>query len=175
MSSSSFPKTSSKDVGATSSGTGKRRPGTRLESLVLLSRTWKKKSKEGEAKKQPKKLVENSYQLSPPTDIFSKMAPMRGVLRETIEFYFRNVTEYSSQKCGQMSRFIAEEVKGKMKLLSSPRYKFVCHVTIGQQCDQDVTILSCCLWNAQHNLAVDYVFSKNDIYAIAFVYAMFQE
>ncbi|ELU01118.1 hypothetical protein CAPTEDRAFT_94298 [Capitella teleta] len=138
----------------------------------MLSRTWRNKSKE---KQEEIINFENTFRLDPFDGIQPKMAALRSLLKETLEFYFRNCSSYQSTKCGQMSKFIAEDIKGKVNKLGFSRYKCVSHVIIGQNLKQNISISSCCLWNAEFDHAADFMYTSNDIYAIAFVYTLYYE
>jgi len=54
---------------------------------------------------------------------------------------------YEARKCSVLAQNLTDVVKGRMKELSLPRYKFVSNVMIGQNADQCISVASRSLWN----------------------------
>ena len=55
---------------------------------------------------------------------------------------------YSAEITSQWTRDIADEIKGKLKELNLPRYKYVVNVAIGEQKGEGIRIGARCFWDS---------------------------
>lgn len=117
----------------------------------------------------------NTYHIEPADSTRFNVMRVQEVIRDVISFYFIKMEKYQAAKCAQMSRFISEEIKGKVKELGFKRYKIACQVFIGQKCEQDIHMASMSVWNPEDDNMASYVFYKNDIYVIGLVFGTYFE
>jgi len=82
---------------------------------------------------------------------------------------------YEALKCSQIAQNLTEVVKGRMKELSLPRYKFISHVMIGQNASQGITHASRSLWNTSTDNYASATYQNGSLFAIATVFAVFYE
>ena len=82
---------------------------------------------------------------------------------------------YDPKRSGVLARSLSDTIKGKLKNMKLPRYKFVCMVTIVDKTEPSLVIGSRCLWNDTADNYVTVEISNPSLVAIATVYAILQE
>ena len=82
---------------------------------------------------------------------------------------------YDPKRSGVLAKSISESVRGKLKNMKFPRYKFVCMVTILDKTQPSLVIGSRCLWNESSDNYVTVEVSNASLTAIATVYAVMHE
>ena len=102
---------------------------------------------------------------------------------------------YEARKCSVLAQNLTDVVKGRMKELSLPRYKFVSNVMIGQNADQCISVASRSLWNpttacrsiwnpttASRSIwnpttdnSASATYNNGSLFAVAFVFAVYLE
>ena len=128
----------------------------------------------GSKDKTPAKL-ENTFRLEPQDTGKFNNQKVRDAIEEVVLFYMANTKEYHAQKCSQTSRYIAEEIKSKIKQLGFNRYKIVTNVVIGQDKDQGMEVASRCIWDTNNDDMAHYTYRKNDLYLLVLVYGVYFE
>ena len=83
--------------------------------------------------------------------------------------------KYDPDFCKEAALKIAEEIKERVKKLCYPRYKFVCHVAIGDINQQDVKIVSRCAWDSAVDRFAQYQYWNYHLYAVGVVYGIYCE
>jgi len=82
---------------------------------------------------------------------------------------------YEARKCSQIAQNLTEVVKGRMKELSLPRYKYVCKVMIGQNAGQCISFASRSLWNTATDNFASATYRNGSLFAVASVFAVYYE
>ena len=83
--------------------------------------------------------------------------------------------KYDPDFCKDAAIKITEEIKERVKKLCYPRYKFVCHVAIGDINQQDVKIVSRCAWDSAVDRFAQYQYRNYHLYAVGVVYGIYCE
>lgn len=83
--------------------------------------------------------------------------------------------EYEPKQAKFMCKSLSETIKGKVKSMKFPRYKFVTMVSIGSKCDQSMMISSQCLWNTESDSYATAYYTNDKVAAVATVFAIFKE
>lgn len=83
--------------------------------------------------------------------------------------------KYDPDFCKDAALKITEEIKERVKKLCYPRYKFVCHVVIGDINQQDVKIVSRCAWDSAVDRFAQYQYRNYHLYAVGVVYGIYCE
>ena len=83
--------------------------------------------------------------------------------------------KYDPVFCRDAAVTMAEVIKERVKKLCYPRYKFVCHVVVGEVNQQDVKVVSRCAWNSAVDRSAQYQYSNYYLYAVGIVYAVYCE
>lgn len=115
---------------------------------------------------------ENTYKLEP--DKRFNAREVKEILNETLEESLQDV-KYEQAKCKALSKSLSHTICERVKLLGFKRFKYVATVTIGEMKGQGVRIASRFLWNEKHDNWVDAVYTNSELFAVAVVYAVYQE
>ncbi|XP_066228290.1 dynein light chain Tctex-type 5 [Saccopteryx leptura] len=116
--------------------------------------------------------MENTYQLGP-TKHFPVITVNR-ILKDVLTSYLQE-EQYEPELCKQLTKTIAEVIKGQVKDLMIPRFKLIVIVHIGPLNGQCILIGSRCLWNTKSDNFSSYVFRNSSLFALANVYAVYFE
>lgn len=66
-------------------------------------------------------------------------------------------------------------VKARVKDLMIPRYKIIVMITIGQLTEQNMRVVSRCLWDTAADTFSSYAFKNSSLFAVANVYTVYFE
>ncbi|KAK3733944.1 hypothetical protein QZH41_001727 [Actinostola sp. cb2023] len=115
---------------------------------------------------------ENTYKMEP--DKRFNVHEVKEILEETLEESLEDV-KYDAVRCKALSKSLSHTICERVKLLGFQRFKYVAKVTIGEIKGQGVRVASRFLWNEKHDNWVDTVFTNTEIFAVAVLYAVYQE
>ena len=82
---------------------------------------------------------------------------------------------YDTRKCRNLSKALTDYLLYQLKALEYDRYKFICNVHVGQNLAQDIRISSRFLWNDQTDTFISESYKSRELFAVAIVYAIYQE
>lgn len=116
----------------------------------------------------------NSYKTEPDENKRFKTKPVADLIEIILKERLSDMS-YSAERCRKLLVPMAEEIKGKVKLLGYDRYKLVCVVHIGSINNQDVRIASRCLWDASFDRVASSSFCNDTLFASASVFGIYQE
>ncbi|CAF0723453.1 unnamed protein product [Brachionus calyciflorus] len=125
----------------------------------------------------PKIRLQNTYRMEPNEDETFKAHKLEPKLYETLESLLKNRV-YDANKCALWSKEISQEILKEAKYQmnsSSPRYKIVAHVIIGEAKNQDIRFGSRCLWDNNLDNVASVVYKNNGLYAVATLFAIYFE
>ena len=116
--------------------------------------------------------VPNTRQLEPECTV--ECRKIRQIIRDVLR---RNLWEesYDADHCNMLAMMTSEQIKSQVKLLNMPRYKIVCVVTVGSKMGQTFLQASRCLLNTEFDDIISESFENGSIFAVAVVYAFYQE
>lgn len=118
--------------------------------------------------------LQNTYKLHPdPNEIF-KPGPVRDIIQEVLDECLSG-EEYNPAQCRNLTQMLTDLIKSRVKDMGCNRYKYIVTVTIGQNCNQGIQVVSRCLWNKDTDNYAEAHYNKNGLYAVATVYACYFE
>ncbi|XP_059151570.1 dynein light chain Tctex-type 5-like [Physella acuta] len=118
---------------------------------------------------------QNTYRIAPNASEKFQPSKAQRVMREVLESYL-SAERYSTDICGNIVQQISDVIKGRVKDLGfSPRYKFVCVVTIGQNRQQGVAVASRSVWNPETDNFATASYKSGDLFAVANIFATYFE
>ena len=118
--------------------------------------------------------LQNTYRLEPDTGESFKSSAVRAIIQEVLDECLEG-EKYNSTQCRNISQMLTDLIKTRVKDLGFCRYKYIVTVTLGQDTNQGVHVVSRCLWNKDTDNYAEATFNKNGIYAVAAVYACYFE
>ena len=83
--------------------------------------------------------------------------------------------EYSGKDASRWCCTLSNGIKTCLRQQNMPRYKLICHVTIGQKQGQDIVAASRCLWDKGHDNYACATFENKSLFAFAVAYAVYFE
>ena len=121
---------------------------------------------------RPRKVPLNTRQLKPECTVETQK--IRQIICDVLR---RNLWEesYDADHCNMLAMMTSEQIKAQVKLLNMPRYKIVCVVTVGSKMGQMFRQASRCLLNTEFDDIISESFENGSVFAVAVVYAFYQE
>ena len=116
--------------------------------------------------------LQNTYRIKPQNKFNSNS--VEKIMKGVLESYLDGEV-YEPKMCANLAQNLSEVIKSRVKDLGFMRYKLVCNVIIGENSDQDMRMVSRCLWNAETDSYAEAHYSKGKLYAVASVYATYFE
>lgn len=110
------------------------------------------------------------YQVKPKHKEKFRPGKAKEIIKEVLEYKLKNQNYNEAPKFG---REIADTIKGKLKDLGLPRYKYVVHVLIGQQKGQGVRVGGKNLWDLDTDYCTSETYMTDEIFCLATVYAIY--
>ncbi len=123
---------------------------------------------------------ENTYRLKPKEDkriINYILEPkVHELLRQKLSEYenFQSGV-YESTSYSNITRDLADTFRKEVKSLVMNRYKIVAHVVIGQDKNQDMRVVSRCLWNAEVDCSVAVNYRGKGIFIVLTLFFFYKE
>ncbi|KAH3834261.1 dynein light chain Tctex-type protein 2B-like [Dreissena polymorpha] len=118
--------------------------------------------------------LQNTYKLQPdPSEMF-KPGSVSDVMQEVL-IECLDGEKYNPTQCRTLSQMLTDLIKSRVKDMGFQRYKYIVTVTIGQNSNQGVRVVSRCLWNNDTDNYAEASYNKNGLYAVAAVYACYFE
>lgn len=121
---------------------------------------------------QKKVRAYNTYQLEPAVKFQCSL--VANIIKDVLTEHLRDRT-YQSPMCSSLSKFLAQEIKEKVKELNYKRYKLVSLVTIGEKTNQCLLAASRCVWDTNWDTFATGSFENSTLYAYGAVYAVYYE
>lgn len=119
--------------------------------------------------------VANTYRMAPEKSEKFKSSQAEKVMRGILESYLDG-EKYDKTMCISLSKSLSDVIKERMKDQGwSPRYKFVCVVTLGESKEQGLAVSSRCMWNTETDSFASASYKKGNLFAVATLYALYFE
>ncbi|XP_018425033.1 PREDICTED: tctex1 domain-containing protein 2-like isoform X3 [Nanorana parkeri] len=83
--------------------------------------------------------------------------------------------KYDHTKVPSLVKLISEEVRTQVKKVLPARYKMLCLVTMGERAQEDIAIVSRCLWDPHADNYVAHVYENSSFFCVVAVYTVFCE
>ena len=118
------------------------------------------------------KFLMPTYQLAP--SVTFSPARVTGILKNIIDTRLRTF-RYSPKSAQLLCRILTSECKDEMKKLQLPRYKFVCHIVIGEKTSQSMSIASQSAWNEQTDNVASYSWENGVCFCNVIMFAVYHD
>ena len=99
---------------------------------------------------------------------------VHGVIKEVLEECLDG-EKYNPTQCRNLTQMLTDLIKNRVKDMGFHRYKLIVTVTIGQDSNQGIQVVSRCLWNKDTDNYAEAHYVKDGLYAVATVYALYFE
>ena len=80
---------------------------------------------------------------------------------------------YGSTNMNELAKDISRSVHQFMKQYHMPRYRIVVQTVIGQQCEQQLRIVSRCLWDANTDNMISVNYETQDLIGVVIVFGVY--
>ncbi|XP_068128294.1 dynein light chain Tctex-type protein 2B-like [Hyperolius riggenbachi] len=146
-------------------------------STVVAATRFSKNLKDRRAQKAVKKIeiIEPqppSFASRPHEKV--QMSSIKRILENYLPERIGNMN-YDHTKVPTLVKAISEEVRIQVKKVLPARYKLLCVVTMGERGQEDVTVVSRCLWDPHADNFVAQVYENASIFCVVSVYTVFCE
>jgi hypothetical protein len=122
----------------------------------------------------PTARFENTYALEPNENQKFNVSRIEETVKEILNNHLENV-KYEPNKCKDLVQLLSDEIKTRVKSLVYKRYKIIATLTIGQNVGNSVIMASRSLWNTETDNGCTVVYKNNTIFAVAAVFATYNE
>ncbi|GFS81137.1 uncharacterized protein NPIL_698631 [Nephila pilipes] len=113
-----------------------------------------------------------TYQLAPTSEV--KPAVITAITERILKRNLRN-KEYSASEMKEHVVKISSDIREELRDLMLDRYRIVCQVTIGEKCDQDVSMAFLCLWKHEFDHYAVANFDGDNFFATAVVFVVYKQ
>lgn len=113
-----------------------------------------------------------TYQLEP-TKVFESWR-VEQILKTILDARMRTF-RYSPRTAAMLSKILTSECKDEVKKLDFPRYKIICHVTLGEKKEQSVALSSLCVWNTDTDNMASYSWESSHCFCNAAIYGIYHD
>lgn len=119
--------------------------------------------------------LENTYRMGPKEGEKFQVAEVSQIAHAVLQYHLQSL-EYDSSRAGWLVRNMSEELKDRLKKqLKSPRYKYVCHVSLAENSGQGIQAASRCVWDTKTDNSATVSIKTKTMIAIATVYGIYLE
>ncbi|KAE8619923.1 hypothetical protein XENTR_v10010030 [Xenopus tropicalis] len=103
-----------------------------------------------------------------------QVTAMKQVLESYLPERLGTIT-YNPASAPSLVKEVSEEVKGRVKRVLPTRYKALCVVTLGERGQEDIAVVSRCLWDSHSDSYVAHVYENSSLFCVVAVYAVYCE
>ncbi|KAF8786513.1 dynein light chain Tctex-type 5-like [Argiope bruennichi] len=114
----------------------------------------------------------STYQLEPTVTV--KPGNIKSLAERALAEYFRD-REYSATEMRDAVLQISSDIREEVRNLLLDRYRIVCQVTVGENCDQDVAMAFLCLWKHEFDHYAVATYNGTDFFATALVFVVYKQ
>eukprot|EP00003_Mantamonas_plastica_P032250 TRINITY_DN869_c0_g1_i2.p2 TRINITY_DN869_c0_g1~~TRINITY_DN869_c0_g1_i2.p2 ORF type:complete len:169 (-),score=55.05 TRINITY_DN869_c0_g1_i2:157-663(-) len=115
---------------------------------------------------------EGSYVLRPKFSQKFRASVVKEIISEVLAEKLTGV-KYDSDTCTDMTREIADEIKGRLKELDLPRYKFVVQVLIGEQRGEGIKMACRAFWDSDTDNYAQDVFINKHLFCVVAAFGVY--
>ncbi|OCT56746.1 dynein light chain Tctex-type protein 2B [Xenopus laevis] len=103
-----------------------------------------------------------------------QVTAMRQVLESYLPERLGTIT-YNPASAPSLVKEVSEEIKGRVKRVLPARYKALCLVTLGERGQEDIKVVSRCLWDSHSDSYAAHVYENPSLFCVVAVYAVYCE
>ncbi|XP_073482536.1 dynein light chain Tctex-type protein 2B-like [Lithobates pipiens] len=115
---------------------------------------------------------ENSYVIRPNFQHKFRTATVKDCIRSVLKEELKS-KQYIPEEVPQLTRFLSETIKDKLKEMGFDRYKMVVQVVIGEQRGEGVKMAARCFWDADTDSYAEEVFMNEYLFCVAAAFGCF--
>ena len=97
---------------------------------------------------------------------------MKEILQNCLQEKLAGV-QYEGDRCGNLSKTIADIIRNRLKTLNYERYKFVVQVIIGERREQGIRVGSRCFWDSNTDNQASETYTNDHIFCVATAFAIY--
>ncbi|XP_075715129.1 dynein light chain Tctex-type protein 2B-like isoform X2 [Rhinoderma darwinii] len=148
-------------------------------SGLLAAQRMTKNLKERRAHKVA--LVKKIEIVEPQPPSFASRPPQKvqvSAIRHILEGYLQlrlGDTIYDPKKVPSLVKEISDEIKSQVKKVLPARYKMLCVATMGERGQEDIKVVSRCLWDPHADNYAAHVYQNDSLFCVVSVYTVFCE
>ncbi|KAM8953446.1 dynein light chain Tctex-type protein 2B [Pelodytes ibericus] len=116
--------------------------------------------------------AENSYIIRPNFQHKFRSATVKECIKSVLKEELRN-KQYVAEEVPQLTRFLSETIKDKLKEMGFDRYKMVVQAVIGEQRGEGVKMAARCFWDADTDNYAEYVFTNDYLFCVVAAFGCF--
>uniref|UniRef100_A0A8C5LWL8 Uncharacterized protein n=1 Tax=Leptobrachium leishanense TaxID=445787 RepID=A0A8C5LWL8_9ANUR len=113
-----------------------------------------------------------SYAARPPEKV--QITAIKNILEGYLPVKIGEMT-YDTARAPSLVKEVSEEVKGLVKRMLPARYKVLCVVNLGERGQEDLIVVSRCLWDSYSDSYVAHVYQNASMFCVVAVYAVYFE
>ncbi|XP_044138762.1 dynein light chain Tctex-type protein 2B-like [Bufo gargarizans] len=113
-----------------------------------------------------------SFASRPPEKV--QLSAIRHILEGYLPLRLENTT-YDPKKVPLLVKEISEEIKSQVKKVLPARYKTLCVATMGERGQEDIKVVSRCLWDPHADNYAAHVYQNDSLFCVVSVYTVFCE
>ncbi|KAG9470799.1 dynein light chain Tctex-type protein 2B-like isoform X2 [Eleutherodactylus coqui] len=113
-----------------------------------------------------------SFASRPPEKV--QVSAIRQILEDYLPLRLGR-TIYDPKKVPLLVKEISEEIKSQVKKVLPARYKMLCVATVGERGQEDIKVVSRCLWDPHADNYAAHVYQNDSLYCVVSVYTVFCE
>ncbi|KAG8444882.1 hypothetical protein GDO86_009874 [Hymenochirus boettgeri] len=115
---------------------------------------------------------ENTYIIRPNFQHKFRAATVKECIRSVLKEELGN-KQYIAEEVPQLTRFLSELIKDKLKEMGFDRYKMVVQVVIGEQRGEGVKMAARCFWDADTDNYAEDVFMNEYLFCVVAAFGCF--
>ncbi|KAE8603641.1 hypothetical protein XENTR_v10014400 [Xenopus tropicalis] len=115
---------------------------------------------------------ENTYSIRPNFQHKFKSAPVKDCIRSVLKEELSD-KQYVPEEVPQLTRFLSETIKDRLKDMGFDRYKMVVQVVIGEQRGEGVKMAARCFWDADTDNYAEDVFMNEYLFCVVAAFGCF--
>ncbi|XP_069802970.1 dynein light chain Tctex-type protein 2B-like [Dendropsophus ebraccatus] len=148
-------------------------------SGLLAAQRMTKNFKERRAQKVA--LVKKTEIVQPQPPSFASRPPEKvqvSAIRHILEDYLPlrlGDTIYDPKQVPSLVKEISEEIRSQVKKVLPARYKMLCVATMGERGQEDIKVVSRCLWDPHADNYAAHVYQNDSLFCVVSVYTVFCE
>ncbi|KAM4039904.1 dynein light chain Tctex-type protein 2B-like isoform 2-T2 [Anomaloglossus baeobatrachus] len=103
-----------------------------------------------------------------------QVSSIRNILESYLSLRLED-TIYDPQKVPSLVKEISEEIRSQVKKVLPARYKMLCVATMGERGQEDIKVVSRCLWDPHADNYAAHVYQNDSLFCVVSVYTVFCE
>ncbi|OCT80646.1 dynein light chain Tctex-type protein 2B [Xenopus laevis] len=115
---------------------------------------------------------ENTYSIRPNFQHKFKSASVKDCIRSVLKEELSD-KQYVPEEVPQLTRFLSETIKDRLKDMGFDRYKMVVQVVIGEQRGEGVKMAARCFWDADTDNYAEDVFMNEYLFCVVAAFGCF--